>query len=94
MFQLGHVGQFERNIVGFVIEIDQRTIERWFNTDAGFAAGVPAPMFNTHIALSTVVSQYTPAADGQRFLVIAQEGDAALTPLTVVLHWNAEMKRR
>src|SRR5207249_2282995 len=60
----------------------------------GFTAGVPTVLFNTHLALSTAISQYAPSADGQRFLLITQEGATALTPLTVVLNWDAEMKKR
>ncbi|HEX7786440.1 MAG TPA: hypothetical protein VF653_09490, partial [Methylomirabilota bacterium] len=62
--------------------------------EAGFAAGVPAALFNTRIPLSTAIAQYVPAADGQRFLIIAPEGDAGLTPLTVVLHWHRELQDR
>ena len=62
--------------------------------DAGFTAGVPSPLFNTRIASSQSMSQYTPAADGSRFLVITQEGATSIEPLSVVQHWNAEMKRR
>ena len=78
----------------YYIATDGRLMAVSINTVAGFAAGVPAALFNTHLALSTATSQYAPSADGQRFLLITQEGNEALAPLTVVLNWNAEMKRR
>ena len=61
-------------------------------TDGAFAAGVPAPLFNTHLSLSTSPSQYAPSADGRKFLVLTQ--DVAHSPLTVVLNWNAGLQRR
>jgi hypothetical protein len=78
----------------YYISSDSRLMAVPITTDPGFAAGVPTALFNTRIPLSQAVSQYAPSADGQRFLVIGQEGGVTLEPLTLVLNWNAEMKRR
>jgi serine/threonine protein kinase/WD40 repeat protein len=78
----------------YYIATDGRLMESSVNAGDGFAAGVPTPLFNSHLSLSSAQSQYAPSADGQRFLLITQESGASLTPLAVVLDWNAEMKRR
>ena len=44
-------------------------------------------------ASRTLVYRYSPAADGKRFLIVAQVEDAASVPVTVVLNWIAGLKR-
>ncbi len=75
----------------YYISTDGRLMSVSIGTVPGFTAGVPVPLFNTHISLSGADSQYAPSADGQRFLLITQ--DAEVTPLTVVLNWSAGMRR-
>src|SRR5262249_31302262 len=45
----------------YYIAADGQLMAVPITTAAGFAAGVPAPLFNTHIALSSAVSQYAPS---------------------------------
>jgi len=57
--------------------------------------GTPRALFQTRIAagVSPARSHYIPSRDGQSFVVNTQSGDAALTPITVVLNWTADLKR-
>ncbi len=77
----------------FYLATDGRLMATSVSTDGGFSAGVPMPLFNTRLGLSSAISQYAPSPDGQRFLVLTQEGSAALRPLNVILDWNADLKR-
>jgi hypothetical protein len=38
-------------------------------------------------------TDYSPAPDGQRFLVEQEAAAGRLPPITVVLNWQAEMKK-
>jgi len=51
-------------------------------TSGGFRAGVPSPLFT----IRARGGQYEPSADGQRFLINAGSGSAAL-PITVAMNW-------
>ncbi|MGH9316914.1 MAG: protein kinase domain-containing protein, partial [Thermoanaerobaculia bacterium] len=63
---------------------------------AKFEADAARPLFQTrrreHISAADLFS-YDVSADGQRFLVNTDVGEAASSPLTVVLNWTAELKR-
>lgn len=58
---------------------------------AGFAAGVPKPLFKTQIKSVDIGFQYDVSPDGTRFLVntIAAESNA----ITIVQNWTAESRR-
>ncbi len=62
-----------------------------------FEAGAPAPLFDTHMALSAFSNfgtQYDVTADGKRFLVnVLTNTFAESTPLNVVVNWNAGAKK-
>jgi eukaryotic-like serine/threonine-protein kinase len=61
-----------------------------------FDFGAPAPLFDSHIAVnpSTSAFQYDVTADGKRFLVVTNTSVAAASPpLTVVVNWNAGLKK-
>ena len=62
-------------------------------TQPGFKAGTPHPLFSTSGYLAA--GNYDVAPDGQHFLMIKQE-DALTNPkeLNVVLNWSEELKRR
>jgi len=61
-----------------------------------FEAGVARPLFQTrgreHVS-GTDLFSYDVSADGQRFLVNTDVGEATSSPLTVVLNWTAELKK-
>jgi hypothetical protein len=43
--------------------------------------------------VGTVRNRYVAAADGQRFLFVSPLGRDAMAPTTVVLNWDAELRR-
>ena len=59
---------------------------------AGFAAGIPRPLFPTR-AIPGGWARYAVTADGQRFLIISEAEQAASEPATVVLNWPAGLKK-
>jgi Tol biopolymer transport system component len=63
---------------------------------AGFEAGIPTPLFEAHMApdiRATVGYNYDLTGDGKRFLVNRSAGTGATAPLTVVVNWNAGLKK-
>jgi hypothetical protein len=65
-------------------------------TGEKFEAGVPISLFkiNPVIGTSWVARyDYDVTADGQRFLVSSAVGEARSLPFTVVVNWNAGLKR-
>jgi eukaryotic-like serine/threonine-protein kinase len=62
-----------------------------------FEAGVPVALFDAHMASTSGIGlfEYDVTADGKRFLINATGGPgAASSPtLTVVVNWNAELKK-
>jgi len=62
---------------------------------AGPSFAVPKMLFQTRAPEGVTArrTHYVPSRDGQRFLVNAQSGDALLNPITVVLNWQAELKK-
>jgi eukaryotic-like serine/threonine-protein kinase len=63
-------------------------------TSAGsFHAGVPKILFDTHLSYAFSWTNYAPSADGRRFLIAAAVNDDKTQPLTVVLNWQAGLKK-
>ena len=63
---------------------------------ASFEAGIPTPLFEAHMApdiRATVGYNYDLTGDGKRFLVNRSAGTGATAPLTVVVNWNAGLKK-
>jgi hypothetical protein len=52
-------------------------------------------LFQTRVpeCVTLRLKHYVPSRDGQRFLINTQRGDATLNPITVVLNWQAELKK-
>ncbi len=65
------------------------------STGAAFEAGSPRPLFQTRFpaALYGGIHRYGVSADGQRFLMNVAVEESA-TPITVVLNWFEELRRR
>ena len=65
-------------------------------TGAGFDAGTPAALFQANpresVALSDQV-RYDVDRSGQRFLINTQVKKGEAEPLSVVLNWDAGLKR-
>ncbi len=62
---------------------------------AGPSFDVPKSLFQTQVPAGVTANRthYVPSRDGKRFLINTQIGDAAPTPITVVLNWTAGLKR-
>jgi serine/threonine protein kinase len=61
----------------------------------GPAFGVPKALFQTRVppGVSPFRTNYVPSRDGKRFLVNTLSGDPAPTPITIVLNWQAGLKK-
>jgi len=60
------------------------------------AAGLPVPLFDSGLrpeGLTESRSSFVVTPDGQRFLVNINAEEAARVPITVVVHWTAELKK-
>ena len=62
---------------------------------AGPSFAVPKMLFQTQVpeGVTSRRTHYVPSRDGQRFLINAQSGDASPNPITVVLNWQADLKK-
>ncbi|HYN06359.1 MAG TPA: protein kinase [Vicinamibacterales bacterium] len=60
-----------------------------------FETGTPQALFNTGITASSIDrrNQYVVTPDGRRFLVNISAEDENAAPITVVLNWNARLKK-
>jgi len=64
------------------------------NTQPGFRAATPHPLFTSPaISGNQTLFQYDVARDGKRFLMIGPIEGAVSEPATVVLNWDAVLKR-
>jgi len=60
----------------------------------GFSAGSQRPLFRLVTRLDGEEYAYDATADGQRFLALAPEAEAAPRPMEVVLNWPAGVSHR
>jgi eukaryotic-like serine/threonine-protein kinase len=62
---------------------------------AGPSFAVPKMLFQTRVPEGVTArhTHYVPSRNGQRFLINTQTGDALPNPITVVLNWQAELKK-
>lgn len=74
----------------FFIGADQQLMTVEVKGGAKFEASVPKPLFDTHLAASN--AGYDVGKDG-RFLMPVTMEQATNPPMTVVINWNAGMKR-
>jgi eukaryotic-like serine/threonine-protein kinase len=63
-------------------------------TQPAFEAGIPKALFQMPVAGGPAIgSKWDVTADGQRFLIAAPAAASATTPFTVVLNWQAGLKK-
>ncbi|MBI1787777.1 MAG: serine/threonine-protein kinase [Acidobacteria bacterium] len=62
-------------------------------TAAGFEPGPPRPLFHSRIVSVWPVSRYDVTADGQRFVVVTPDEKSASQTITVVVNWQAGLKK-
>src|SRR5207302_407732 len=79
----------------FYLAADQKLMSVPVKAGATFEAGIPQPLFQTSIVPGIQAYQffYTPSPDGQKFLMTVPAADAAPSPITVVLNWQAGLKK-
>ena len=77
----------------FYIAADRKLMAVAVQADSAVQAGQPQALFEPRIFGIPVVP-YAVSADGQRFLVNTQTEETNSSPLTVVLNWTAELKKR
>ncbi len=74
---------------------DRRLMAVDLKAGPGFDPGVPKPLFQTRVTdLANSRNQYTPSADGQRFLVNTVVGETTAWPITVALNWDTTLEAR
>ncbi len=72
---------------------DQKLMAVEIRGGGDFQAGIPQPLFPIRIRPGNPRNKYLPAADGQRFLVVAPLGRDSITPTTIVLNWFAGLRK-
>jgi Tol biopolymer transport system component len=77
----------------FYLGADQRLMVVEVRGGATFEAGTPRALFATRMPAPNpnFVHLYDVSADGRRFLVNTQAGEAAQTPVSVVVNWQARV---
>jgi serine/threonine protein kinase len=78
----------------FYISADHKLMSVEVNTEAStFEHRTPTALFGTRIGgIDTPGDNYAVTADGQRLILNNLIGEAAYTPITVVLNWTADLK--
>jgi dipeptidyl aminopeptidase/acylaminoacyl peptidase len=79
----------------FYIAADQRLMAVAIKIGSTFEAAIPQSLFPTSVTFTLNNFQffYTPAPDGQRFLLRVPTGTTTPSPVTVVLNWRAAKKK-
>jgi Tol biopolymer transport system component len=76
---------------------DGRLMAVEISLSPAFRAGVPKPLFQTPVFLTSLVSQWAvsqwDSVDGKRFLFLAPATESEQAPFTVVLNWQAALKK-
>jgi eukaryotic-like serine/threonine-protein kinase len=93
----GYVPQWRRDGKElYYLSADQKLMAVPIKLGSAVEPGTPQPLFPVPAFLSSYLA-YAPSRDGQRFLVNAPAGGesaAAAPPVTVVLNWQAAIKRK
>jgi len=79
----------------FYISGDEKLTAVPVKSGTNFEAGSPQALFDIQPIYGPLAGRivYQPAADGQRFLVLANVGGTAAPPITVVVNWHAGLKK-
>jgi hypothetical protein len=75
---------------------DQNLIAVPVKSGTKFEAGAPKSLFRVPLTSSADILErhtYTVSNDGQRFLMAAAAGGGKSPPITVVVNWQAALKR-
>jgi eukaryotic-like serine/threonine-protein kinase len=77
----------------FYSTIDGKIMSVALKRGATLEAGVPQALFDMALARPARSVDYAVSTDGQRFLFISRDADAATTPLVVILNWSAGLNK-
>ena len=79
----------------FYISADQKLMVVAVKSGTTFEASAPQSLFELDPLVAPISGRFTyqPTAHGQRFLILAKVGGAAAPPITVVLNWQAGLKK-
>jgi hypothetical protein len=78
----------------FYISADQKLMSVAVKTSPTFAPATPQELFPLGPSANPEMFYYTPSKDGQKFLVNTRAGEStAQPPITVVLNWQAALKK-
>jgi WD40-like Beta Propeller Repeat len=80
----------------YYVGLDQRLMAVTLTADSEFKAGAPAPLFQLRMIPfppTQLRQQYAVTANGQRFLVNTLVEPPVPAPITIVLNWEAALKR-
>jgi hypothetical protein len=78
----------------YFLAADGRLMAVDVESTPAFRLGVPKPLFQTGLnALAMPSRRYGISGDGQRFLMNVPLGEEALAPITVILNWQAALKK-
>jgi eukaryotic-like serine/threonine-protein kinase len=77
----------------YYVAADRKLMRVEVSTSPGFDAGVPEALSPVPLAAIAARNLLVAAPDGQRFLGVLAAGNATATPTTVVLEWDAALRR-
>ena len=77
----------------FFIGLDRDMMAATIDSSNELKASVPQALFLSGITNTTSVRQYAVARDGQKFLIVTEQAQAATLPLTVVVNWPATIPK-
>ena len=78
----------------FYLSPDQKLMSVEIQSDSTLHAGKPRILFEARF-FNIPITPYTVSADGQRFLIVTPtEEESNTAPLTLILNWTAELKKR
>ncbi|HYW47218.1 MAG TPA: protein kinase [Bryobacteraceae bacterium] len=77
----------------FYLAPDRKVMAVDVKTEPAFQASPPHPLFDTPSVGSNTLYRYDVARDGKRFLLTVPASGVASDPATVVLNWEAGLKR-
>jgi Tol biopolymer transport system component len=76
---------------------DGRLMAVEITSNGSFEAGVPTPLFSTHVPQLPLVgndrNQYVVTRDSQRFLINRLASEGVATPITVVFNWTKLLRK-
>jgi len=77
----------------FYLGLDGKLMSVDIKTMPALESGIPKILFQTRIPVRLFADQYSPTADGQKFLLLEplESASARPTPITVVLDWTAAL---